>query len=258
MNATLKRHITLGAAMALCVGAQSFAPAPSHADTAYSKNGTNHVYERNWSDRHYGIHTNRPPNVYEREYYTDQYGDLDTVDNKRTPTGYGRHQTFISRSSSSWRDRQYRNELRRADGVLERDIREELEGSPFVDADRVNVKVRDRVATLTGVVEDRSAMVTAVENAYEGGARKVINKLRLANLEDQPWTDMSDRSLAREVRSELSWSPFVDEDPIRVSVKNGVVTLRGTVEDQDEMAAAVENAYEAGARRVKNHLRISN
>lgn len=50
----------------------------------------------------------------------------------------------------------------------------------------------------------------------------------------------------------------MDRDPIRIAANNGVVTLRGTVEDTDEMAAAVENAYEAGARRVNNHLRILN
>ena len=69
---------------------------------------------------------------------------------------------------------------------------------------------------------------------------------------------MSDRGLARAVQEELSWSPFVDSDPIRVESKNGVVTLKGTVENRSEMAAAVENAYEAGARRVNNQLHIVN
>lgn len=70
--------------------------------------------------------------------------------------------------------------------------------------------------------------------------------------------EMSDRDLANAVRRELSWSPFVDEDPIRVNAQQGVVTLQGTVEDKSEMAAAVDNAYEAGARRVNNQLRIQN
>lgn len=78
------------------------------------------------------------------------------------------------------------------------------------------------------------------------------------NRDDRPWADMSDRELANAVRGELSWSPFVDSDPIRVQARQGVVTLQGTVEDEPEMAAAVENAYEAGAKRVDNQLRIQN
>ncbi|MEO8325983.1 MAG: BON domain-containing protein [Nitrospirota bacterium] len=87
------------------------------------------------------------------------------------------------------------------------------------------------------------------------------------NRSDDYWTDegadrrgggMSDRELEKAVRDELSWSPFVDEDPIRVNVQQGVVTLQGTVEDPSEMAAAVDNAYEAGARRVVSRLRIQN
>ncbi|WP_342347604.1 BON domain-containing protein [uncultured Nitrospira sp.] len=87
------------------------------------------------------------------------------------------------------------------------------------------------------------------------------------NRSDDNWIDdgvdgrragMSDRELEKAVRDELSWSPFVDEDPIRVNVRQGVVTLQGTVEDPSEMAAAVDNAYEAGARRVVSRLRIQN
>lgn len=76
--------------------------------------------------------------------------------------------------------------------------------------------------------------------------------------DDRRREGMSDRELEKAVRSELSWSPFVDEDPIRVNVRQGVVTLQGSVEDPSEMAAAVDNAYEAGARRVINQLRILN
>lgn len=76
--------------------------------------------------------------------------------------------------------------------------------------------------------------------------------------DDRPWADMSDRELAEAVRDEIFWSPFVDNDPIQVQARQGVVTLQGTVEDESEMKAAVENAYEAGARRVNNRLRVAN
>lgn len=69
------------------------------------------------------------------------------------------------------------------------------------------------------------------------------------------WRSKSDRQLKEDVKSELTWSPFVDADSVDVSVKNGEVTLSGTVEDRDAAEAAVDNAYEAGARRVISRLK---
>ena len=56
------------------------------------------------------------------------------------------------------------------------------------------------------------------------------------------------------MQSELYWSPFVDSDDISVSVNNGEVTLKGTVEDENEVDDAIENAYEAGAKNVISKL----
>lgn len=68
------------------------------------------------------------------------------------------------------------------------------------------------------------------------------------------WLSKSDAQLKEDVKSELSWSPFVDSDEISVSVRNGEVTLKGTVEDQSEVEDAIENAYEAGAKNVISKL----
>ncbi len=55
---------------------------------------------------------------------------------------------------------------------------------------------------------------------------------------------------------EIALSPFVDGQWIRVTVRDGVVTLRGSVEDQKAADSAVENAREAGAKKVINKLNI--
>ncbi|NGZ04657.1 MAG: hypothetical protein CV090_16575 [Nitrospira sp. WS238] len=64
----------------------------------------------------------------------------------------------------------------------------------------------------------------------------------------------SDRELKEDVEWELTASPFVDDDDIQVSVKNGTVTLRGTVENKSSVQDAIENAREAGAKEVINRL----
>jgi len=133
-------------------------------------------------------------------------------------------------------------------------IKRDLATSPFVEREDIHVKIKNGTATLSGSVEDRSAMIDAVEIAYDAGASKVRNKLRPREREDRPWADMRDSELKAEIEDELDFSPFVNADQISVRVRNGIATLSGGVENEGEIADAVENAYEAGAKRVKSKL----
>ncbi len=65
------------------------------------------------------------------------------------------------------------------DRAIESGINNELQWSPFVDSDQVNVSVEDGVATLTGMVDSWPEYKAARENAFQGGAVIVINKLRV-------------------------------------------------------------------------------
>ena len=71
----------------------------------------------------------------------------------------------------------------KTDRRIAENIREQLWWSPFVDADEISVNVNNGVATLTGKVENWTEWSIANDNAYEGGAITVINKL---NVVDQP------------------------------------------------------------------------
>ncbi|MEX2492434.1 MAG: BON domain-containing protein [Nitrospirales bacterium] len=197
MTVRKKQTITFGAIFLMSVGLPFLAQAGSgHGSSGYPDNGYQERYDsqhRYSQDRH------------DRDFYTDQYGDLDTDNDKdRHARSYRGNQSFQTHSSSSSRDPELRNELRRSDEQLRRDIVNRLGD----DTDRVRVRVRNGVATLTGMVENREAMVSAVDSAYEGGAQKVRNKLEVFRLEDRPWSDMSDRTLAKAVREEISWSPY--------------------------------------------------
>lgn len=70
-----------------------------------------------------------------------------------------------------------------SDAEIREEIHDELWWSPFVDADEVNVAVHDGVATLTGQVDSWSESRSAVENAYEGGAAVVHNRLTVNTYE---------------------------------------------------------------------------
>lgn len=66
----------------------------------------------------------------------------------------------------------------------------------------------------------------------------------------------ADYNLKMAVKNEIALSPFVDGQWIRVTVRDGVVTLRGSVEDQSAAESAIKTARDAGAKKVISKLNI--
>lgn len=64
-----------------------------------------------------------------------------------------------------------------SDWIVTRDIERELFWSPFVDSEDVDVEVQDGTATLTGTVDSWLEWGAARDNAYEGGATRVQNRI---------------------------------------------------------------------------------
>ncbi|MEP6673166.1 MAG: BON domain-containing protein [Chthoniobacter sp.] len=67
----------------------------------------------------------------------------------------------------------------KTDSEIKDDIKSQLFWSPFVDSDEVNVSVRNGVATLTGTVDSWREYRDAAKNGFDGGARDVINDLKV-------------------------------------------------------------------------------
>ncbi|MGE3171835.1 MAG: BON domain-containing protein [Planctomycetota bacterium] len=67
-----------------------------------------------------------------------------------------------------------------ADAEIRQCIEDQLWWSPFVDSEQVDVAVDDGTVTLTGTVDSRAERIAATENAYDGGAVWVVNRLELA------------------------------------------------------------------------------
>jgi osmotically-inducible protein OsmY len=63
------------------------------------------------------------------------------------------------------------------DWKIRRDVSSQLFWSPFVDSDQVTLSIEDGVVTLSGSVDSWSEKSATEDNAYEGGAKKVINNL---------------------------------------------------------------------------------
>jgi osmotically-inducible protein OsmY len=65
------------------------------------------------------------------------------------------------------------------DWRIKEEIESQLFWSPLVDTDEVSVTVKDGVATVSGTVNSRMERGAAIDNAYQGGALAVKNKLKL-------------------------------------------------------------------------------
>ena len=65
-----------------------------------------------------------------------------------------------------------------------------------------------------------------------------------------------DLQLKMDVKWSLGLSPWIDIDHLHVIVRDGVVTLRGVVEDSSAVEAATRIASEGGAKKVINLLTI--
>jgi osmotically-inducible protein OsmY len=164
------------------------------------------------------------------------------------------------------------------DAVVAQNVRQSLLLDPIVQHFDVTVHVRAGIAHLYGTVDSFFEKHHAEEIAYKtGGVIGVRNHIDVNLGEDftrspyiYPYWELSyplntrvfayptqpDGEIADEIEQELWWSPFVNEDDVKVEVENGVATLTGTVDSWREFNAAENNAIEGGAVRVVNKLKV--
>lgn len=67
----------------------------------------------------------------------------------------------------------------KSDRQIREDIQDQYLWSPFVDGSNIDVSVEGGVATLSGTVDSWSEYRSARENAFEGGAVSVVNRLEV-------------------------------------------------------------------------------
>jgi osmotically-inducible protein OsmY len=141
----------------------------------------------------------------------------------------------------------------RPDEEIAEDVRRQLREDPYVDRYDINAHVYNGKVFLGGEVDSWFMRNQAEELAAAvPGVIDVHNGLTV----DYNVPTRSDLALKDDIQSQLWWSPFVDSDDLNVTVVDQVATLTGTVEDWDEREAAIENAYEGGARRVVDRLEV--
>jgi len=68
---------------------------------------------------------------------------------------------------------------------------------------------------------------------------------------------MTDEQIKTSIKGGFFWSPFVDSGDIKVSVNGGVATLTGTVGTRIGWNEASRDAYNGGATKVVNQVKIT-
>jgi osmotically-inducible protein OsmY len=139
----------------------------------------------------------------------------------------------------------------RTDAEIERDVKEELKWEPDLDATDIAVSVKDGVVALTGFVKSYIDKYEA-ENAAKrvAGVVGIANDLevRLPAVDERPDPDIA-RDAAAAIKSQLP----ISSENIKIVVKNGWVTLEGTVEWQYQRSTA-----ETAVRRIKGVKGVTN
>jgi osmotically-inducible protein OsmY len=69
----------------------------------------------------------------------------------------------------------------KSDAAIKKDVEHQFFWCPFVDGEEITVKVADDEVTLTGTVQSIFEADKAVTNTFEGGAKSVRARLKLAD-----------------------------------------------------------------------------
>jgi osmotically-inducible protein OsmY len=95
------------------------------------------------------------------------------------------------------------------------------------------------------------------EGVAEGVAHRAFEAAGQAKPDGQSPPDLNDATLARKVESEIFRDREAPKGHVDVNAENGVVYLRGQVEDPDQMRALVEAASQVdGVTAVENLLHL--
>jgi len=120
--------------------------------------------------------------------------------------------------------------------VLRTNIMDELEFEPSIDAAHIGVAVEDGVVTLSGYVTSYAEKTAAVAAAYRvRGVKAIADEI---TVRFPGHTRSADDEVAKRALDIMRWDATVPQDDIRVTVRDGWLTLTGEVTWQYQRRAA--------------------
>jgi osmotically-inducible protein OsmY len=141
--------------------------------------------------------------------------------------------------------------ITRTDQDIQRDVLDELNWEPRLQANEIGVLVEEGVVTLNGWVDNYAKKWAAERAAHRvNRVRAVANdiEVRLPTSADR-----TDADIATAATRALEWDAFVPIESLDVTVSNGWVVLRGDVEWEYQKRAA-----ERSVRRLTSVRGVTN
>lgn len=142
------------------------------------------------------------------------------------------------------------------DAGIESSARNSFVFRTYLKGDKVKVKSREGIVTLSGTVNQESHKALAektVENLP--GVKSVDNRLELKG--DRPAKN-SNEWIALKVKTALLFHRSVSATNTRVYVEEGIVTLRGEAANEAQRELTTEYADVEGVREVRNEMTVAN
>jgi len=141
------------------------------------------------------------------------------------------------------------------DLTLQRDVIDELEWEPAVNAEHIGVTARDGVVALTGHVESFAEKLAAEKAALRvKGVRALAQNIEVKLPTSKKTAD--DEIAARGIKM-LEWDVLVPSNRISVKVDHGVVTLSGDVDWFYQRDEAERDVWRlSGVRDVVNMVKV--
>jgi VCBS repeat-containing protein len=144
--------------------------------------------------------------------------------------------------------------MNKTDMQLKKDVEDELQWEPKINAARIGVSARNGAVSLTGEVDTYPEKWAAEDAAKRvGGVRSVAEDLTVKILGSNKHTDAE---IAEAALRALKWDVWVP-DTVTLAVQEGRITLNGQVEwkyQSDSAENAVSNL--AGVASVDNQITI--
>ncbi|SBR51569.1 MULTISPECIES: BON domain-containing protein [unclassified Halomonas] len=143
----------------------------------------------------------------------------------------------------------------KSDAQIQKDVLAELGWEPSVRASDIGVEVKGGIVTLAGHVDSYAEKWHAETAAQRvSGVKGVAIEIDVKLPGNAKRTDAD---IARAVKNTLEWNIFVPNDPLKVMVENGWVTLSGMVPwDYQRRLAETSIRYLAGVVGVSNQIVI--
>src|SRR5258706_11197949 len=137
----------------------------------------------------------------------------------------------------------------RTDDRIREDVLFELKWDPKIASDEIAIAVKDGVVALSGYVSsywEKDSAEKAAKRVY--GVRAVANDIEVKLPEMR-----TDGEIARDAVAELQRHVSIPSERIQVTVKNGWVTLEGTVEWQYQKTLS-----ESAVKKLKGVVGVTN